>query len=340
MMRCCRWADRVLAEFFAQGDQERAAGQPISPLCDRETTKRPASQINFIEFIVAPLFAIVARIFPDIGEIMDNTVATRYFWQALLLAEIESDASIPSQEERRNHTEKAEHRMNAFKEKYKDVLSLSAKRRRDIRRKLSLIPLTGTASTTSWSSVSSAPAMHGAAMNTTAAAPPAAALSPPYAHSSISSSTATLYNTHQNSVHATLTGTSAVPLSNDSIQQKHRKASIPFVPVNNASNSPRVSASRTSTASMLSSQCNSPVTDNGTPTARRLSSFSSSHNDLAKMVASTMFARRNSNGKSFQGSESMDKVPLAKRAGDDQEQHHAIDIPDADRMQDGDGGMV
>ena len=28
-MWCCRWADRVLCEFFAQGDQERAAGLAI-----------------------------------------------------------------------------------------------------------------------------------------------------------------------------------------------------------------------------------------------------------------------------------------------------------------------
>eukprot|EP00887_Chlorella_sp_A99_P004144 scaffold23.g4144.t1 len=39
-----------------QGDRERAAGQPVSPMCDRATTSRAMSQINFIEFVVAPIF--------------------------------------------------------------------------------------------------------------------------------------------------------------------------------------------------------------------------------------------------------------------------------------------
>ncbi|EFN56311.1 hypothetical protein CHLNCDRAFT_10254, partial [Chlorella variabilis] len=55
-MLCCRWADRVLAEFFLQGDRERAAGLAISPMCDREKTSRAGSQINFIEFVVAPIY--------------------------------------------------------------------------------------------------------------------------------------------------------------------------------------------------------------------------------------------------------------------------------------------
>ena len=49
----------MLQEFFEQGDKERAQGMPVSPMMDRETTSPPLSQINFIEFIVAPLFAEV-----------------------------------------------------------------------------------------------------------------------------------------------------------------------------------------------------------------------------------------------------------------------------------------
>ncbi len=52
-----RWAARVLEEFFAQGDRERAAGLPVSPMMDRAATSHALSQINFIEFIVAPLFS-------------------------------------------------------------------------------------------------------------------------------------------------------------------------------------------------------------------------------------------------------------------------------------------
>lgn len=52
----CSWAKAVTQEFFAQGDQEAALGLPISPLMDRHKSSLPLSQINFIEFIVAPLF--------------------------------------------------------------------------------------------------------------------------------------------------------------------------------------------------------------------------------------------------------------------------------------------
>jgi calcium/calmodulin-dependent 3',5'-cyclic nucleotide phosphodiesterase len=40
-----RWADRVLEEFFAQGDREAQLGLPVSPLCARGTTLLPASQV-------------------------------------------------------------------------------------------------------------------------------------------------------------------------------------------------------------------------------------------------------------------------------------------------------
>lgn len=53
----CRWATRILQEFFDQGDQERALGLPVSPMMDRMTASHAQIQINFIEFIVAPLFS-------------------------------------------------------------------------------------------------------------------------------------------------------------------------------------------------------------------------------------------------------------------------------------------
>jgi 3'5'-cyclic nucleotide phosphodiesterase len=51
-----RWAERVLEEFFAQGDTERRRGMPQSPMMDRHATSPAMSQIGFMEFIVAPMF--------------------------------------------------------------------------------------------------------------------------------------------------------------------------------------------------------------------------------------------------------------------------------------------
>ena len=40
------WTARCMEEFFKQGDQEREMGLDISPLCDRNTTQVPQSQIG------------------------------------------------------------------------------------------------------------------------------------------------------------------------------------------------------------------------------------------------------------------------------------------------------
>jgi hypothetical protein len=52
------WADRVLEEFLAQGDQERRLGFRVSPNMDRETISQAQMSLNFIDFIVAPLFEV------------------------------------------------------------------------------------------------------------------------------------------------------------------------------------------------------------------------------------------------------------------------------------------
>mmetsp|Transcript_20747 Transcript_20747/g.31465 ORF Transcript_20747/g.31465 Transcript_20747/m.31465 type:complete len:161 (+) Transcript_20747:44-526(+) len=62
------WTDRCLDEFFAQGDQERKLGLTISPNCDRNETKKPESQIGFINFVVKPSYVVLAEVIPAVGE--------------------------------------------------------------------------------------------------------------------------------------------------------------------------------------------------------------------------------------------------------------------------------
>ena len=62
------WTDRCLEEFFAQGDKEREMGLAISMLCDRKTTKRPDSQIGFINFVVKPSYEVLAGVVPSVGR--------------------------------------------------------------------------------------------------------------------------------------------------------------------------------------------------------------------------------------------------------------------------------
>jgi len=53
-----QWTARCMEEFFKQGDKEQEQGLEFSPLCDRQNTMVPQSQIGFIDFIVAPTLSV------------------------------------------------------------------------------------------------------------------------------------------------------------------------------------------------------------------------------------------------------------------------------------------
>ena len=50
------WVERLMNEFFKQGDKERERGIPISFLCDRFKVNIHAGQVGFINFVVRPWF--------------------------------------------------------------------------------------------------------------------------------------------------------------------------------------------------------------------------------------------------------------------------------------------
>lgn len=77
------WSARVTHEFFAQGDAERAAGLPISRLCDRNDTDICATQLAFMSAIVAPSFSALAALTPATSRLaLLNVASNRAFWQA------------------------------------------------------------------------------------------------------------------------------------------------------------------------------------------------------------------------------------------------------------------
>lgn len=41
-----QWTDRIMAEFFQQGDRERERGMEISPMCDKHTASVEKSQVE------------------------------------------------------------------------------------------------------------------------------------------------------------------------------------------------------------------------------------------------------------------------------------------------------
>ena len=51
-----KWVERVMEEFYQQGDKERELGLSISPFMDRNHPQAAKCQIGFIKFIVRPLY--------------------------------------------------------------------------------------------------------------------------------------------------------------------------------------------------------------------------------------------------------------------------------------------
>lgn len=80
-----QWTNKLVSEFFAQGDKEKELGLPFSPLCDRNNTPVAQSQIGFINFIVEPSFVVM-------GDMMEKIVE-----QILASAETKSDLSAKSE---------------------------------------------------------------------------------------------------------------------------------------------------------------------------------------------------------------------------------------------------
>lgn len=44
------WTNRILTEYWVQGDIEREMGAEISPMCDRQNANVEKSQVIFIAF--------------------------------------------------------------------------------------------------------------------------------------------------------------------------------------------------------------------------------------------------------------------------------------------------
>ena len=65
---------------------------PVSAMMDAAATNAPMSQINFIEFVVAPLYATFTRLFPEARELVARLVENRVHFQRALERELDGDA--------------------------------------------------------------------------------------------------------------------------------------------------------------------------------------------------------------------------------------------------------
>ncbi|XP_062483527.1 cAMP-specific 3',5'-cyclic phosphodiesterase 4C isoform X1 [Pezoporus occidentalis] len=80
-----QWTDRVMVEFFRQGDQEREKGMEISPMCDKHTASVEKSQVGFIDFIAHPLWETWADlVHPDAQELLDTLEDNREWYHSMI----------------------------------------------------------------------------------------------------------------------------------------------------------------------------------------------------------------------------------------------------------------
>lgn len=77
-----QWAERVINEFWNQGDVEKQKNLPISFLCDRKTVTIAKSQIGFIEGVVFPYFNSLNICFNnDLKFLLDNIEYNKTFYK-------------------------------------------------------------------------------------------------------------------------------------------------------------------------------------------------------------------------------------------------------------------
>lgn len=78
-----QWTARIMAEFFQQGDRERAAGLDVSPMCDKHSASVEKSQVGFIDYIAHPLWETWADlVHPDAQDLLDTLEDNREWYQS------------------------------------------------------------------------------------------------------------------------------------------------------------------------------------------------------------------------------------------------------------------
>lgn len=77
-----RWTERVMKEFWNQGDREDRLGLPISPFMDRREPMVPQCQIGFINVLVKPLYIEWRKLLGEsIQDAVDELEANVKMWQ-------------------------------------------------------------------------------------------------------------------------------------------------------------------------------------------------------------------------------------------------------------------
>mmetsp|Transcript_11345 Transcript_11345/g.14743 ORF Transcript_11345/g.14743 Transcript_11345/m.14743 type:complete len:870 (-) Transcript_11345:526-3135(-) len=116
---CEQWALLIMEEFFQQGDRESKEGLEISPMMDRSNTNKPTMQMNFIEFVIAPLYSGVVRLFPTLNPCLITLIDNYKQWGGQRKAELKQEEA---KTETADELEKLASKIVAFENKLMDVI--------------------------------------------------------------------------------------------------------------------------------------------------------------------------------------------------------------------------
>ena len=87
-----KWTERIVEEFFLQGDEEKSRGMPVSPFMDRNSPDTPKNQIGFFEFIVLPFWQTATVLADKLEPLVDEGKRNYNYWVDLRKKSIESRA--------------------------------------------------------------------------------------------------------------------------------------------------------------------------------------------------------------------------------------------------------
>ncbi|UMM17310.1 hypothetical protein L5515_013929 [Caenorhabditis briggsae] len=95
-----QWNQRIMEEYWRQGDKEKELGLEISPMCDRGNVTIEKSQVGFIDYIVHPLYETWADlVYPDAQNILDQLEENREWYQSRIPEEPETARTVTEDDE-------------------------------------------------------------------------------------------------------------------------------------------------------------------------------------------------------------------------------------------------
>ena len=80
---CIAWTERVVQEFFEQGDAEKRLKLPVTPMMDRDRASVPKQQIGFYNFVVKPMYEAFAMLVP-LERQFENLDVVMQYWREKL----------------------------------------------------------------------------------------------------------------------------------------------------------------------------------------------------------------------------------------------------------------